>query len=230
MSVVPPAANSLSETPPDAWRLLSQRLTESRRERMLAVARERTRHLRLVVQDVHQPHNVSACLRSADAFGLDLVDVVTLKQNFKPSTVARGVDGWLSIKRHTAVKDCVAGLRADGFRLVAGLPRQDARSLYELPAGEKLAVIFGNEHAGIATEWLEHIDYPFTIPMVGMVESLNISVSAAITLAHLTRAARAAVPRDQYFLSSEAQEALLGKWICAQVPSWEAELARLREK
>ena len=197
---------------------------------MEAVARGRTRHLRLVVQDVHQPHNVSACLRSADAFGLDLVDVVTLKHSFKPSTVARGVDGWLSIARHTDVKSCVAALRRDGFRLVAGLPRQDARPLYELPVDEKLAVVFGNEHSGIDAEWLDQIDYPFTIPMVGMVESLNISVSAAITLAHLTRAAREALAPGDYFLSATEQEDLLNRWIIAHVPSWEGELESLRAK
>jgi tRNA (guanosine-2'-O-)-methyltransferase len=219
----------VTEAPDDAWALLKSRLTDTRRAKMEAVAAQRTRHIRLVVQDVHQPHNVSACMRSADAFGVDTVDVVTLSERFKPSTVARGVSGWLTIHRHKTVKDCVAALRAGGYRIVAGLPRQDSVSLYELPVAERLAVVFGNEHAGIDQEWLAHVDHPFTIPMVGMVESLNISVSAAITLAHLTRTARAALA-DRYALAPAEQAALLNRWIVEQVPSWEGELARARAR
>ncbi len=217
-----------TKAPADAWQLLKSRLTDSRREKMEAVARGRTRQIRLVVQDVHQPHNVSACLRSADAFGVDLCDVVTLREKFNPSTVARGVSGWLSIRRHHTVEDCVKDLRAGGYRIVAAVPRQDTKSLYEIPVDEPLAVVFGNEHAGIEPSWLEHVDHPFTIPMVGMVESLNISVSAAITLAHLTRAARQALPPERFLLTDEAREELLSNWIVAQIPSWEGELTHAR--
>lgn len=216
--------------PSDAWSLLKGRLTEPRRSKMAAVAAQRTRHIRLVIQDVHQPHNVSACLRSADAFGIDTVDIVTLKESFKPSTVARGVSGWLTVHKHKSVADCVAVLRAGGYHIVAGLPRQDSVPLYDLPVTRRLAVVFGNEHAGIDSEWLKHVDHPFTIPMVGMVESLNISVSAAITLAHLTHTARAAVDPAAYFLNAAERELLLNTWITEQIPSWEGELARARGK
>lgn len=216
--------------PADAWALLKGRLTDARRNKMETVAARRTRRIRLVVQDVHQPHNVSACLRSADAFGVDTVDVVTLKESFKPSTVARGVPGWLTIRKHASVADCVKELRAEGFRIVAGLPRQDSKPLYELPVDERLAVVFGNEHAGIDEEWLKHVDHPFTIPMVGMVESLNISVSAAITLAHLTHTAHETLGSAVYHLTAGEQGELLNRWITEQVPSWEGELARARNR
>lgn len=211
--------------PRDVWRLLSPRLSAARQARMLSVAAARTRRIRLVVQDVHQPHNVSACLRSADAFGVQDVDVVTLKQRFRPSTVARGVVHWLSLTRHFTVAESVASLRKSGYKIVAGVPRPDASSLYELPVDQPLAVVFGNEHAGIDEEWLQHVDHPFTIPMCGMVESLNISVSAAITLSHLTRAARMALG-DRYHLSTEDQEQLLSDWFCRTTPSWKGEYER----
>lgn len=214
--------------PSDAWALLKERLTDARRTKMEAVAAQRTRHIRLVVQDVHQPHNISACLRSADAFGVDTVDVVTLRESFRPSTVARGVGGWITVHKHTSVDDCVRVLRAGGYSIVAGLPRQDSVPLYDLPVTARLAVVFGNEHAGIDSEWLKHVDRAFTIPMVGMVESLNISVSAAITLAHLTHAARAALPPEAYLLAPAERELLLNTWITEQIPSWEGELARAR--
>ena len=213
--------------PPDVWEYLQQRLTDQRRQRMLHVAANRTRYLKLVVQDIHHPHNVSACMRSADAFGVQNVDVVTMTEQFRPSTVARGVAGWLDINKYPDVKSCAEQLRADGFRLATGLPRPDATPLDELPLDKPLAVVFGNEHAGVHPDWQSYIDLPFTIPMVGMVESLNISVSAAITLRELSRRLRAERP-DDATLSANAQTELLNEWICRQVPSWEQELARLR--
>ena len=75
--------------PPDAWQLLKDRFTPARQARMTSVAASRTRAIRLVVQDIHNPHNVSACMRSAEAFGVQNVDVVCLKEKFSPSSVAR---------------------------------------------------------------------------------------------------------------------------------------------
>lgn len=214
--------------PDDAWDLLGGRLTPARRARLLAAVANRTRRVRLVIQDIHQPHNVSACIRSADAFGVQDVDVVTLKEKFKPSTVAKGVQHWMTLKRYQEIPTCIADLRAAGYKIVAGVPRPDAKSLYEIPAEQKIAAVFGNEHAGIDPAWLDAVDYPFTIPMVGLVESLNISVCAAITLAHLTRAVRAAVPASQYALSAAEQRTLLNEWICNQTPQWQLEIERRR--
>jgi tRNA (guanosine-2'-O-)-methyltransferase len=216
-----------STYPPDAWQLLAPQLTPARRARMAAVAAARTRRVRLVVQDIHHPHNVSACLRSADAFGVQDVDIVTLHESFRASTVARGVADWLTLRRFRAVDAAVTALRKDGYRLFAGVPVPGALPLDQLPAGGKIAVVFGNEKDGIDPAWRAHIDQPFTIPMVGMVESLNISVSAAITLRHLTEASRAAAP-DGYLLSDAERTQLLSAWACRQVSSWSEQLARLR--
>ena len=218
-----------TDYPEDAWSHLAPLLTPSRRERMLATAHARTGYVRLVVQDIHNPHNVSACMRSADAFGVQDVDVVTLRESFRASTVARGVANWLTIRRWHDVQSCADTLKRDGYRIVAGVPRQDAVALHELPLDQPIAVIFGNEHQGIDPAWLERIDTPFTIPMVGMVESLNISVCAAITLYQLTRAARAAVPAERYLLSAQERNHLLATWSCRQVTAWPEVLARLRE-
>lgn len=214
--------------PEDAWRLMESMLTGQRRERLLNAARNRTRFLRLVVQDVHDPHNVSACLRSAEAFGLQDVDVVTLQETFRASTVARGVNHWLTIRRHRSVEACAAELRQGGFRIVAGVPKPGAKALDELPLDKPLAVVFGNEHQGIDPAWHQHIDEPFTIPMVGMVESLNISVSAAIAMHQLTKSARERLAPETYFLKEDERNALLCSWICRQIPAWRDVCARLR--
>jgi tRNA (guanosine-2'-O-)-methyltransferase len=222
------SGNNTAGYPADAWDLMNSMLTESRRGRIMRVCQGRTQHIRLVVQDVHDPHNISACLRSADAFGIQHCHVVNLKQNFRTSTVARGVGSWLTLHRHQSVEECVAKLRADGFRLYAGVPATTAVPLHELPVDDKIAVVFGNEHAGIDSAWLPHMDRLFTIPMFGMVESLNISVGAAITMQHLTHRARETLPEGAFNLSESERQGLLNKWICDQLQAWPQILPRLR--
>ena len=215
--------------PGDAWALLSSMMTETRRNRMLSASHERTRFLRLVIQDIHNPHNVAACMRSAEAFGVQDVDVVTVKASkYRSSNAARGVANWLTVRKHASVESCAQNLKADGYVLAAGVPKPGATPLHELPLDRPIAVIFGNEHAGIDLGWHEHIDLPFTIPMVGMVESLNISVCAAITLHHLTLAAKARVDHAQYYLPEDLRRALLDDWACRHVANWESVLERLR--
>ena len=222
--------DSQIDYPKGAYELLSERFSEKRRERMLSVASKRTRHVKLVIQDVHQPHNISACMRSADAFGVLEVDVVTLNQPFKPTTPAKGVIGWLDIDKKKSVEETVLDLRKKGYKIAAGFPAQDSDyKLETLPIDEPIAVIFGNEHAGVDADFTPHIDYKFTIPMVGMVESLNISVSAALTLRELTHRASQSLPRETYYLSDEQKQALLDKWTCRQVDKYKEEIDRLKK-
>ncbi len=224
MSYQPPDHN----VPIDAWDLLSPQLTDKRRDRMLATAANRTQFVRLVVQDVHQPHNVSACIRSAEAFGVQSVDVVTLKGKFSTSTVARGVDEWVDIHRHDSVDHCIQHLHEAGYLVAAAFPHGQAVTLDELPIDKPIAVVFGNEHEGLTFEWREKADLCFTIPMYGIVESLNISVSAAITLHSLTSRMRKLSDPQSFQLSSTDQKRLLNSWICRQIKTWPAQLPRLR--
>ena len=216
--------------PPDAWELLSPQLTDSRRERMLATASNRTRYVRLVVQDVHQPHNVSACIRSAEAFGVQHVDVVTLAGKFSTSTVARGVDEWIDIHRYDNVDHCIDRLHAEGYLVAAAFPHGNAVTLDALPLDRPIAVAFGNEHAGLDMQWREKADVCFTIPMYGIVESLNISVSAAITLHHLTSKLRKEKESNHFQLNDADRQKLLNQWICRQIKTWPLQLPRLRSE
>ena len=166
-----------------------------------------------MVQDVHNPHNISACIRSADAFGIQCVDVVNLHQKFQTSSVCKGVDGWLNIQNFSSIKENVDFLRSRNFKFAAGMPPSDKTiDLEAIPLEEPLAIVFGNEHDGVHDAWREHIDYEFTIPMVGMVESLNISVSAAICMQRLSYKAKHEFP-DRYFLNEERQRELRNQWI-----------------
>lgn len=218
-----------SQFPADAWEFLHPHLSEERQQRMKTVAAHRTEHLRLVMQDVHDPHNVSACMRSAEAFGILHCDVVNIKHSFKkPSTAARGAAGWLNIKKWKSIAECVRELHTAGYKIAAGYPAQEAVSLHAVPVQEKIAVIFGNEHDGVSGEWIPHIDYKFTIPMVGMVESLNISVSAAVTMFELRRRCLETLGEREFYIQTQRQHQLLNEWICRKIPNHELLLERLR--
>lgn len=219
----------LENFPDDAWEVLSSFLSEARREKMRAAARMRTNRLRLVVQDIHNAHNVSACIRSADAFGVLNVDVVCLTEKFSPSTVTRGVDHWLRIKKHVSIATCAEELRAKGYRIACAYPHPDAVPLQEIPISAPIAMVFGNEHSGVSPDWDPFIDYRFTIPMFGMVESLNISVAAAISQYDFTRRARAEDNDIPFYLTDDEQKQLLNEWVCKQFRNWESMLRKARE-
>jgi tRNA (guanosine-2'-O-)-methyltransferase len=215
--------------PDEAWQYLSPQLSDARREKLLKASASRTRFVRLVIQDVHQPHNISACVRSAEAFGIQNIDVVNLNTKFSLSTVARGVDKWVHINQHASIEACAKSLHDQGYVIAAAWPQANAVPLNDLPLDRPIAVVFGNEHLGLAAPWREHADISFTIPMYGLVESLNISVSAAITLHELTQRARQSLASERYFLSQIERQALLNEWVCGQFDSWKLQLERLRK-
>lgn len=215
--------------PDDAWDLLHPSFTEERRQRMLGVAAKRTNQVRLAIQDIHDPHNVSACMRSAEAMGINHVDVITLKGSFRPTGPSKGTRHWSNIHNWQDVASCTKALKDEGYLLCAGLPRPDAVPLGEIPTDKPVCLLFGNEHEGISDDWLEHVDIGFTIPMVGMVESLNISVAAAISLYDLTRRFRLSLPADSYYITNEQQRLLLNRWAYHQCRDPDSQLAHLRQ-
>jgi tRNA (guanosine-2'-O-)-methyltransferase len=196
---------------------------------MLDVALQRTRHLRLALQDVHDPHNVGACLRSADAFGIQNVDIITLTEKFpRPSSTSRGSRHWMDLHRFNDLTSYAQGIKARGFKIAAAYPAPDARALEALPLDQPLVLVFGNEQKGLHPDWQEHIDYRFTIPMYGMVESFNISVSVALTLHSLNTRGRRELPASLFHLTETERHDLLCRWACMQCEEPELELARKR--
>jgi tRNA (guanosine-2'-O-)-methyltransferase len=216
----------------DAWDLLSPRLNETRRTRMMQIVMDRTAYLRLCLQDVHDPHNVGACLRSAEANGVQYCDFVNLYQKFPKTTssVARGANNWLDLSRFRDHEAYVTGLKARGYKIAAAYPTQCNYELETLPVDQPLAVILGNEGEGLHDAWAPHVDYRFSIPMYGMTESFNVSVSAALILYSLTQRCRKLVAPEDFFLNEKAQQAVLNRWMGKHSRSVEKELLNIRKK
>ncbi|MBC7530723.1 MAG: RNA methyltransferase [Oligoflexus sp.] len=216
----------------DAWELLSPRLAEARRTRMMQIVLERTAYIRLCLQDVHDPHNVGACMRTAEANGVQYCDFVNLYQKFPKttSTVARGANTWLDLSRFRDHEAYVRGLKERGYKIAAAYPTQCSYELDTLPIDQPTAVVLGNEGEGLHDAWAPHIDYRFSIPMYGMTESYNVSVSAALILYSLVQRCRKAIPSDEFFLPEKAQHALLNRWVAKHSRSLEKELENLRTR
>jgi tRNA (guanosine-2'-O-)-methyltransferase len=195
---------------------------------MAATVTKRTRRIKLVIQDIHNPHNISACLRTAEAFGIQDVDIVSHKEKYRPSGPAKGVGGWLTLRAVQGIAESVRLLRAEGFRIATAMPSPSGITLADLPVDKPIAIVFGNEHLGVDFSWQQHADYSFTVPMLGVVESLNISVAAGISLYTLRQKLDLTQPPEVVALPKEEQAYLLSQWICRQFRNWPEQLRRLK--
>ena len=159
-------------------------MTERRKEKFLSVLRHRQPNLTVVLEDIHDPHNVSAILRSADAVGILEVQLVYTSDEFptlgkKSSASAKK---WVGHREFGSIRECYAKLYEEGFVILATHLGKRTQSLYELDLTRKVALVFGNEHRGVSAEAAKLANGNFHIPMVGMIESLNVSVACAVSL------------------------------------------------
>lgn len=169
------------------WQQYAQRLSPERKAKMEKIAATRIDGVRLVIQDIFHPHNIAACLRSAEAFGVEKVDVIAGSKDYATSNAAKGVTKWLSVQNWENAEDCYQALIADGFQICAAYPAQDSIPMEQIPVMKPVALVFGNEQQGLGPYWREQAHLKFHIPMRGFVESLNISVAAAVCMQQVTQ-------------------------------------------
>jgi len=170
---------------------LSGFVTENRKKRFDDVLIHRTRHLTVVLEDIYQPHNAAAVLRSCDCFGIQDVHVIENQNKFEANPdVELGSAKWITMHKYNSQKentaDCITSLKQNGYKIVVTSPHKNDCSIEELDINSKTALFFGTEMRGATPVAFEQADAFVKIPMVGFTESLNISVSAAVTLYALT--------------------------------------------
>lgn len=177
-------------------RYLQQFVTERRLKLFDTRLQNRTRYLTVVLEDIFQPHNASAVLRSCECFGVQDIHIIENRNAYRISPdVALGSYKWLTLKRYNQPGDnttrALTTLREEGYRIVAAMPAKSGCNLedFDLSKG-KTALVFGTELEGLSTTAIDLADEFIRIPMVGFTESLNISVSAAICIHHLTSVLR----------------------------------------
>ncbi len=162
-------------------------LTENRKERFKKVLQQRTKHFTVATEDVFQLHNTSAVMRSCDVFGIQEVHIVEEVNSKRiDGEIAMGAQKWVDLNRYHTTKSCLEDLKAKGYQIVATTPHAKDCDLIDFDITKKSCFFFGRETEGLSQHVIDNADRFLKIPMVGFTESLNISVSAAIILQHVT--------------------------------------------
>lgn len=196
---------------------LATLVTNQRWDLMNKIITDRTRYITVVLEDIFQPHNASAVLRTCDCFGIQDIHIIENRNKYTVNPdVALGASKWLNLNKYNETEEntvaCINHLKEQGYRIVATSPHKNDVDLehFDLNKG-KVALLFGSELPGLTDVALKHADEFLKIPMYGFTESFNISVSAAIVLHHLRWKLNQSDINWQ--LSNDEKEEILLNWL-----------------
>lgn len=191
--------------------------TSRRQERIRAVLARRRTSLTVVLEDVHDPHNASAVLRSCDGVGILDVHLVYVHEEPPRRAFARRSSGsaakWMRLHYHSSIESCYEVLKREGKTICATALGRESQELYSLDLVRPVALVFGNEMRGLSDAAIAGADTTVYLPMQGMVESLNISVACAVSLYEAMRQRRAAGAYSMPELSPEELAELEEEWL-----------------
>lgn len=189
--------------------------TEERIAKVTRVLSLRQPDLRVVLEEVTNPHNASAVLRTCDAAGIMHIDIIGSNADPLPinQAITTRADKWLDFHFHPTTKACLTALKKQGFKIAATHLGPDAVFHTQVDYAQPIAVVFGSESEGISLEALRYADYKIKIPMFGMVQSLNLSVSVGIILYEALRQRLSRGLFEGRRLSPEEFEDYLDKWL-----------------
>ncbi len=188
--------------------------SERRLQKISSAVKSRQFTLRVVLENIHDPHNVSAIFRTCDAVGVPKVSLIYYLEKFprigKKSSAS--AFKWVENEKFRSVNECYESLRKEGFTIYASTISDDAIDLYKIDLTKKIAIVLGNEHRGVSDEAVKLADKKFKIPMCGMVQSLNVSVAAAIVLYEALRQRMKKGFYEKSELSENTLDELIEKW------------------
>lgn len=196
---------------------LKEFITDNRWQKIKTVLQKRTRHLTVVLEDIYQPHNASAVLRSCEAFGIQDQHIIENRNEFNPNKgVTIGAHKWLSTYHYRQAgtnntRQCYSELRDKGYTIIATTPHHDDVSIDEVPVDKPTALVFGAELEGLSDTAMNEADGYAKIPMSGFSESFNISVGAALCLYEL--AGRMRRSNQDWMLSKSEKLDLKVEWV-----------------
>lgn len=172
-----------------------EHISDNKIEKFDSIILDRTKHITVVLENIFQPHNAAAVLRSCDCFGVQDVHVIENSNRYKPNKdIDMGSSKWLDIhhykKKDENTVDCLNSLKEKGYKIVATTPHTTDCLIEELPLDQPIALLFGTEATGLTDVAMEHADAFVKLPMYGFTESYNISVSVALALYDVTERMR----------------------------------------
>ncbi len=202
---------------------LAEFMTRERYDALRKCLENRTRYVTVCMENTFHPQNASAVVRSCEAFGVQEIHAIETLTRFSPNLhIVRGTDKWVDIHRYSKhhfenpTSELIGRLKGQGYRIVATTPHRDDSTpeTFDVARGP-FALFFGTEHAGISDEVIASADEFLRVPMVGFVESLNISVCAAIILHQLTQRIRNSDVEWQ--LADDEKAEILYRWMLSSV-------------
>ena len=190
-------------------------MTNERRQKIELVLSKRQDDLTIVLENVFDPHNISAVMRSCDAVGVQEIYVLNTKIPRHKKWGARSSSSaakWLTVHQFESAGECFNVLRKKYSTILTTHLSTDAVSLYQLDLAKPVALVFGNEHSGVSEEIIKMADGNFIIPQVGMIRSLNISVACAVSLYEAFRQKNSAGHYEKQKLTGEMYSTLFNQW------------------
>lgn len=190
-------------------------VSEHKQELFHQIITNRTKHVTVILEDIFQPQNASAVLRSCDVFGVQDIHIIENDNEYTLNPkVVMGASKWIDLHKYNEKEnntlDCINTLKAKGYKVYATTPHTNDCLIEDLPLDNKVALMFGTEMTGLSSVAMENVDGYVKIPMYGFTESLNISVSAAITLYEISK--RLKESNINWQLNQDEQTELLINW------------------
>ena len=190
-------------------------MTPERKQKLLSVLNKRQNDITVVLENVFDPHNISAVMRTCDAVGVQDIYVLNSKIPRHEKWGAKSSSSaakWLTIHQFENIDDCFAALRSNYSTIFTTHLSSDAVSLHDVDFRTSTALVFGNEHDGVSEEIRKLADGNLVIPQVGIIRSLNISVACAVTLYEAFRQKNQAGHYNQSRLDDVRKKILLEEW------------------
>ena len=190
-------------------------MTPERSEKLLRVLHKRQNNLTVVLENVFDPHNVSAVMRTCDSVGIQDIYIINnripphKKWGFKSSSSA---NKWVTMHQYTNAIECFTELRKQYSKILTTHLSDDSVSLYEIDFTDSVALVFGNETTGVSEDIIAMADGNFIIPQCGIIQSLNISVACAVSVYEAYRQKTIAGQYDKPSLPQEKMESLMTEW------------------
>lgn len=188
-------------------------MTPARHARLSAILDRRQPDLTVLMDNVHKPHNVSAVIRTCDAVGVAEIHAVSAADSFRPRRSSAGGTGrYVPVRLHPTTEGAIAWLRRRGFRVLAAHLTPSSRDFRTVDYTLPTAILLGTEKDGVSDDTEAIVDGSIEIPILGAVESLNVSVAAAVILYEAQRQRAAAKLYDAPRLDPETRQELLFEW------------------
>lgn len=197
------------------FQYLSEYISDNKKDLFGKIIDFRTKHATVVLEDIYQPHNASAVLRTCDCYGIQDVHIIENKNKYEVNPdVALGSSKWVNLIKYNQKEnntlECIRSLRKNGYRIIATTPHRNDVNLEDFNIDKKFAIFFGTEMQGLTSEMINNADEYLKIPMFGFTESFNISVSAAIIISQLV--SRMQKSDTHWQLSEEEKADTLLNW------------------